>query len=387
MNTSDPLLDDPRGLAPRPTRRAYRDVLLPRLILPLAWLYALALLPAWGAGRWAREKNSRKSRRVVIESGRIGWGQVFFEELEGSSRDFFGEASVERAIIDRDAPYWPQFAAWSDGSAPTHVVIDVRTPPQSWKASLVDAWRVSWRLHRRGIYPIVVLTDPFYRRQRWHAAVLTAWAGMVITFADDEILRPLFPHSRVRGPLIMPISKKQLGHMEQLFGPGSARRGKECTISFVGNIYPPRSTFLTELASELEKRNLYLSINGDKNNRSNEDYWRALGEADIIVTTTMQGPDRSFIDWNWIRQAVHRYSETFAASTAIVASPVDGSFPPFIPDRDYLEYGSIREAAEAIEKLANDPDLRNHIAENGHRTYAKVVETGSFWRVALGDET
>ena len=384
MDSPNALLDDPRGLAPAPTRRLYRDVLLPRTILPLAWGAAVGLAPAFLAGRAARRRNGKRSPTVVIESGRIGWTQVFFEELAGSAQDYFGNQAVHRAVIDRDKPYWPQFRECVDRLAPTHVVLDVRTPPQSWKGSLTEALRVSWQLHRRGIYPIVIMTDAFYRRQRWHAAILTAWQGMVLTFAARKIVRPLFPHSRIRGALIMPISQMRIEQLAAERTAVNTRTGGQCEIVFVGNIYPPRSTFLEALAEELDVHGLKLTVHGDKGNRSNEEYWQVLANADIIVTTTMQGPDRNYIDWNWIRQAVHRYSETFASGTAVVGAPIDGGFPPFVPGKDYREFESVRDAVRAIRELASDPAERSRIASSGSRTYRREIDSGSFWRIALG---
>ena len=386
MDESQAMLDDPRGLTPLPTQRLFRDRILPKTVVPLEWLYALALLPAYMVGYSRRRRNRQRPTRVVIESGRIGWTQVFFQELFASAGEFFGPEAVLRATIDRDSSYGPQVAHWVSTLDPTHVVLDVRTPPQSWPASLWNAFRVSWRLHRLGICPIVILTDAFYRRQRWHAAVLTAWKGMVVTFADRNIVRTMFPHSRIRGPLIMPVSKARIEEMTQRSRNTDAEPASGCRIVFVGNIYPPRSTFLELLDRELAEIDLTLTVDGDKSNRSNEDYWEALRSADIIVTTTMQGPDRNYIDWNWIRQAVHRYSETFAVGTAVVGAPVDGGFPPFTPGRDVLEFGSIREAAAAIATLANDRKLRDEIAAHGHRTYLRLIESGTFWRTCLGED-
>lgn len=380
------VLDDPRGFTPKPTHRIFRDALLPRLIVPLAWIYALALLPAWLLGREQRRRNSDRPSKVAVESGRVGWTQVFFEELAGSAQDYFGEGNVHRAAIDRDLDYGPQFDRWMDDIDPTHAIIDVRTPPQSWPASLVQALKVSWTLHRRGVYPIVILTDAFYRRQRWHAAVLTAWSGMVMTYAARDLVRGIFPHRRIRGPEIMTISKARRSQLASRIEFDSERSGSDCVIAFVGNIYPPRSDFLAALADELTRRGLTLSINGDKNNRSNEDYWATLADADVVVTTTMQGPDRNYIDWNWVRQAVHRYSETFAAGTALVAAPVDGGFPCFEADRDYQEFGSVLQAADIIEQLANDPHHRNEMARRGHETYSRLMDGGAFWKTALGQE-
>lgn len=386
MTSSQAPLEDPRGFAPYPTRRFFRDRVLPRSIVPLAWIYSAALLPAWSLGRSRRRTNRTRSPIVAIESGRIGWTQVFFEELAGSAEDYFGSGAIVRAQIDREKPYGPQFRQWLADLDPTHVIIDVRTPPQSWAGSLRHAFEVSWTLHRRGVHPIVIMTDAFYRRQRWHAAVLTAWSGMVITYAARRLVRGIFPHGRVLGPEVMTVSRERIAKLEARTKPNPDRLGGECVVAFVGNVYPPRSEFLEALGQELANRNLSLVVNGDKGSRSNEDYWATLADADIIVTTTMQGPDRNYIDWNWVRQAVHRYSETFAAGTALIAAPVDGGFPDYQVGRDYLEFGSVMDAADLIERLAQNPKEREALARNGHRTFSTLMDQGTFWKRALGQE-
>lgn len=182
----------------------------------------------------------------------------------------------------------------------------------------------------------------------------------------------------------MPLSLRTVDALARRKVHHSERRAGECIVAFAGFNYPPRSFFLNALSGELRNRGITLTVHGDKRGRSNEEYWGILSEADVIVTTTMQGPDRSFIDWNWIRQAVHRFSETFATQTALVAAPVDGGFPPFVAGRDYFEFGSVNEAADAIEYLANNPDARERIARQGHVTLRAEVERGTFWTTALG---
>ena len=379
-------LEDPRGFAPYPTSRVFRDRILPRAVVPFAWLFLVALLPAWALGRSQRRRNRTRSPIVAIESGRIGWTQVFFEELAGSAEDYFGKGAVVRAQIDREQSYGPQFKNWITNLNPTHVILDVRTPPQSWAGSVRYAFSVSWTLHRRGVYPVVIMTDAFHRRQRWHASVLTAWSGMVITYAARSLVRKIFPHSRMLGPQVMTVSRERILKLKQQSELGPSRFGPECIISFVGNVYPPRSQFLEALSRALSDRCLSLVVHGDKGGRSNEDYWETLANADIIVTTTMQGPDRNYIDWNWIRQAVHRYSETFAAGTALVAAPVDGGFPDFKAGHDYLEFESVVNAADAIERLANNPNERDSLARHGHETFLRLMDKGTFWKRALGQE-
>jgi hypothetical protein len=307
---------------------------------------------------------------------------VYFEELLGSAQDFFGSHQVHKQVIDRDLPYYPQFTANQRLNNPNIVVLDVRTPGQSWPRSLVEGFRVAWYLNRHGITPIVVLTDAFYRRHRWQAAVLTAFHGCVVTFAHTDIAGKISPHSRIRGPLFMPISRKRLAELESAKARFTASRSLAAplVIQFIGSMYSPRDEFLQIVQEKLAEKGITLTINSDKAGTSNDDYWRVLVESDIIFTTTLQGPTRRFMDWIWVRQAVFRYAETMAAGTALVAQCVEGGFPFFTKDSDYLEFEGVDQAVAALTALASDSGLRRRIAESGHATMTQCVNDNVFWK-------
>jgi len=133
----------------------------------------------------------------------------------------------------------------------------------------------------------------------------------------------------------------------------------------------------------LAVKGINLEINGDKAGTSNDQYWQTLLNADVIVTTTLQGPQRTYMDWVWIRQAVFRYSETLAAGTALVAGSVDGGFPYFVNQRDFLEFDSDDQCVSAVEELVLNPQERSEIVERGHSTISSYVEQGTFWQVAI----
>lgn len=366
--------EEVRGFNPAPTRRLWRDRILPRMVTPLFWLAWLALLPA----RFQRSPRPLdRPRRVAIESGIIGWTHVYFEELLASARERYGTDAVLKATINRDEPYLPQLRANIDRDEPTHVVLDVRTPDQKWTSSLRDAFLTSRDLLRRDITPIVVLTDAFYRRQRWHAAVLTAHSGVVVTFANRSIVRPIFPHSRLLGPLPMPISVSRQDWLEE--ERAGRQQSSAVRVQFIGSVYPPRDRFLAVVGDLLKERGIDLLINADKAGTSNEDYWRTLVTADIIVTTTMQGPPRPYMDWIWVQQAVFRYAESTAAGAALVAAPVDGGFPYFAKDRDFLEFRSVHEAVDSVTLLVEDSQRRRSLAEHGHATSRRLSTEFAFW--------
>jgi hypothetical protein len=349
-------------------------------MIPLYWLYKAALLPAFLFGKKPREIQS-----VAIESGKVGWTHVYFEELEGSAEDFFGAEHVKRQVIDRDAPYFPQFAQHQRKQNPTLVIIDVRTPTQSWRAALVETFRMSHLLLRTGITPLVVLTDAYYRRHRWQAAVLTAYRGSVVTFSAKEIVRKIFPHDRIVGPLYMPISRGRLKWLEEQ--KASRERIRVASdlvkVSFIGSMYSPRDQFLAAVQERLSVKGINLEINGDKAGTSNDQYWNKLVNSDIILTTTLQGPSKKGLDWVWVRQAVFRYSETLAAGTALVAGTVDGGFAYFENGHDFIEFESVDECVNALIELEADSQKLALISHNGHDKIKKYVEQGAFWQVVL----
>ena len=105
-----------------------------------------------------------------------------------------------------------------------------------------------------------------------------------------------------------------------------------------------------------------LRVNGDKWGTSNDDYWRTLADADVIVTTTLQGPDRPFMDWIWVQQAVFRFIETMAAGRRAGRLGRPGITRFFAPGTDFLQFVSVDEAVAAIERLVRDPEVRRAVA-------------------------
>lgn len=371
--------EEARGFNPPKQHRFWRDVLLPRTVIPAFWIAWILLLPAalWGK-LWVVKHRRATPRRVAIESGIIGWAHVYFEELLASAREYFGADAVVQHTIDRDRPYLAQMKRNLRADEPTYVVWDVRTPGQSWPSSIQQAIGASWFLLARGITPIVVLTDAFYRRQRWHAAVLTAFSGVVVTFANDRIVAPIFPHSRIIGPLPMPISVHRL---KWLIQKREARQvPSEPRVQFIGSVYPPRDRFLDEVGERLSAQGITLHVNRDKSATSNEDYWMTLVNADVVVTTTVQGPPRPHMDWIWVQQAVFRYAESTAARAALVAGPVEGGFEYFRNGVDFLQFQSVGEAVAGIVELVQSPDRLEEVSATGFETSSRIIREHEFWK-------
>jgi hypothetical protein len=346
--------------------------LLPRLVFPAFWLAWLTLLSA----RMARRKNPRLRPGLAIESGRIGWTHVFFEELLASALDYLGEADVEKVVINRECSYLPQFREFLRNTSCTHLVVDVRTGPQNWFRAVQASFVMVWLLTRRRITPIVVLADASLRRHRLQAAILTALDGVVVTFMAIDQVRPMFPHDRIIGPLPMPVSVDRLKWLEEI----RARVPEHApTVAFIGSVYPPREQFLSMLADLLSERGIHLRINADKYGTSNDDYWRVLATCDVIVTTTLQGMPRPSMDWIWIQQMVFRFSEALSAGAVLVAPAVEGVEAWFTPGANFSSFVSVKEACDEISALLLDTGRRESIRVAGHARAAAHVGNHAFW--------
>ena len=358
-----------------PRNRLWRDKILPRLVLPLFWVSALAVFPAWVIGRSRRSRRDISEPSVAVECGIVGWTMIEFLERFESLVDYVGDVRAVRQVIDREKPYFPQFSVNQSRDRVTHIVLDMRTPPQSWFRGGFEAFRVSLFAHLRGITLIVFLPDLYYRRLRWHAAVLTAFNGVVVTLVDPSTVKSLFPHSRILGPAPMPISVTRLEWLERC----PRNQASEVKVVFIGHVYPPRSDFLEALKIELECYGIKIQVLGDKWNTSNEDYWRTLVEADIVLNTGFQGPDRRFVDHIWVVHMVYRVHEVLAAGAALVTSRVKGADLFFSPGVDFLEFDSVSEAAEHIRRLVSDRDFREATRAAGHAASRRIILERLFW--------
>ena len=293
-----------------------------------------------------------------------------------------GGATIVRVVIDREEPYLPQFRAAVAGDPMSHLLLDPRTGSQRWGRVLVDLFVMTWSLTRRGIVPIVILTDASFRRHRLQAAVLTAFRGVVITFMSTDLLAPLFPHDRIIGPLPMPVSVRRLEWLERV--RSSTPAPERPTVRFIGSNYPPRTQFLERLEGVLAERGIELRVNTDKYGTSNDDYWTILATSDIIITTTLQGMPRPYMDWIWHQQLVFRFSEALSAGAALVSPAVVGGDRFFRPLVDFMPFVTVSDAAGALESLVTDADLLRRIQKAGHETAVRLDREHAFW-VAAND--
>ena len=254
-----------------------------RLLLPTIFfiLSRFFLLLFGGASKRSASARSHLGTRpkIVIEAGERGWHSIELKELYQSAVEYFGEESVIRLVVDRDKGYLHQVShLLLRISGITHYVYDPRTgraenQQNLWNA-LTDSLSMAVLLSRHGVIPVGLLTDIGYRYWRYQAAAVTATNGAVVSFMSNKYSQAIFPHRRLIGPSIFPMSVATLSNLKALRSK-LEREGKiEKRIRFTGSMYEPRTSFLMEFeglmgpAADIRGRELGSA------RKSDAEYWK-----------------------------------------------------------------------------------------------------------------
>jgi glycosyltransferase involved in cell wall biosynthesis len=113
---------------------------------------------------------------------------------------------------------------------------------------------------------------------------------------------------------------------------------------------------------------------------SNEEYWRTLARADVILSTSTMSHGPSPVDQVDETHLIYRFMEACAVGRPLVTQAVPGADDVFRPDLHFLECTDAASAAEVILKALSNAELRERIAEGGLQRAAQLVETKYFWR-------
>jgi glycosyltransferase involved in cell wall biosynthesis len=246
-------------------------------------------------------------------------------------------------------------------------------------------------MERYRIIPLVYLTDLSLRLPRCQAAAVSAMHGLVINFMLPTKIQQIFPHRRLIGPSLMPFSIRSLESLERLRSeiPNESMNN---VVRFTGSLYEPRTTFLRQLSHELAKTGHNFEILGREpgSNRVNDnEYWRRLYSAAIVVTTTDQ-INQSGADWTWVHQLVYRYLEVLVCGSLLLAPRVSGVSRYFVPGTHFVCYESLEDAAEKARYYLDHPEKAEKIRRTGHDKAASLIRSRSFWMLidtALGFES
>lgn len=332
-----------------------------------------------------RVGRSMAEPRLCIESGPMGFDLLEVKEVEQSAREFFGTSNVVRNNVNNRNRYLrlAQMALRKGGL--THYWVDPRSGHQSFLRAVGQSIGLALLLARYRVVPIVWLTDVPKRRWRLQAEILSAGSGVCLVVVAPMRSEVQLCGAQFVGPMTLPLSEATLNRLELLktgLEPSSSPRAV-----FAGSLYEPRASFLGRVQSRLEANGEILEIFGRAaggERRPEEEYWRDLLGADVIVTTAMPvGVGAEGCDAAVQPHLVYRYTESLACRTALVAPHVPGADDVFQSGIHYLGFESEDECVDTITRLLKNSELRTKVAQAGHARLRELLAGGAFWKRAL----
>ena len=321
---------------------------------------------------------------ICIAAGARGWKNIEFQEISQSAREYAGDGRVIELVVQSQRTYLGQVWRALVDSEVTHYFFDPRTGSQNFLGSFFESLVFAIMFAFRGVTPIGYCTDISERRPRLQVAFLTASTGACVCFMDAVVLRRIFPHQRVVGPSIMPFSVKTFERLSKLRNATSSQPKK--LVSFVGSLYEPRTTTLSQIRSALEKNGITFDLSKRKMGepRGSEDsYWESLSASEIQVTTTSQTLD-TVKDMAEVNQLVYRATEALVCGAALVIEEVEG-MSAFFQDRvELYSFSTPREAASIVKELLEDGSKLAAVKLAGHQKIEEIIRGEMFWKSVDG---
>lgn len=320
--------------------------------------------------------------KLCLEAGEGGWQIIEYKELYLSAQEYLKPQSLTKLVIDRERPYLYQVAHALNIENPTHYAYSPRTGSQALGGGLLEAFGILLLMTIHRVTPIVFLTDLPVRLWRAQSAVVTAFSGVVVTLMPPALTTPIFPHSRMIGPYLMPFSRKTLSLLDQI-QEKNKRAGVPRAPSpvFIGSLYEPRTTKLELIRKYLSDRDIRFEIRGriiGETRKSDDEYWGQLLNAAIVVTTADQ-IELPTSDWKWIPHFIYRYTEALACGTLLIAPQIISIERYFVSGEHYVGFQDIDDAVQKIDYFYHHPEKRERVAAAGRTRVRALVESNSFW--------
>jgi hypothetical protein len=318
---------------------------------------------------------------VAIEAGEQGWNAIEFKELYLSATEYAGVNCVKKVVIDKSVSYVLQVKQILGDHNITHYIYDPRTGRQGFWGGMIEAVSIALLMERYGVVPIVYLTDLSVRVWRLQASAVSAARGIVVTFMMPKLVQPIFPHRRLAGPSLMPFSRETLFKLQQMRKSLELDHSIQGIVRFTGSLYEPRTSFLHAFRDKLLQTGHTIEILGRKLGSArvtDEEYWRRLATATIIITTADQA-HQSGTDYVSIPHLVYRYLEVLASGSLLLAPEVPGISRYFQANQHFISYVSLEEAVERAKYYLEQPGAAENIRISGHERATQLIESHSFW--------
>lgn len=357
----------------------YRNTVLPRLNY-IPFLISRLMLEIVNAFTFYKFNANRKRKTILcLESGIKGWELIEYKELIWSATEFLGEDSIAKIEIDKSKNYINQVKQAIKNNKPTHYIYDARTGDQHWFKGLIQSFRIAYIYQVNGIVPICILTDLPVRTWRTQCGVVSAKRGIVASLMSPKDIHPIFPHSRITGPLNMPFSKKSGNMLNALISKKD--KSAKPNIVFTGSLYEPRTTILNNINEGLKKRGLEIEMKGRNlgtTKFADEDYWSRLVNASMVITTSNQINSKD-TDWTHFPHLIYRYIEVPAAGSLLIAPVVPSIERYFRPGEHFISFENTEEAVEKIEYYLNNETERLAIARKGYEMAHHIINSNMYW--------
>jgi hypothetical protein len=331
-------------------------------------------------------KPSEGKRCMILESGTKGWETLFYEQLLISAKEELTDLMIYKLEIKNRGNYSSEQADQIREINPcqgSYIFCDPRTGSQSFFRAVLESFRTLLVLRRRGLVPLVLLTDFPIRRWRIQAGILTARNGLILTLSSNDYIYPIMPHNRVFGPYIFPFSQSLLLAINNGI---KTVKNRSHDVIVVGSLYEPRTTIVRELTDQLKKKGIHLYKSGGSHASlmriSNTEYWSNLEDSKICFTTADHAVETKG-DYLHVRHLIYRYLEALACGCILVAQHVPSADHILEVGFDYLDYENIEEAVEKISSLLKDENVLQEMINRNHLKFATIIQNFGFWKFAM----
>ena len=362
----------------RSTFKRVAFLLISRVVVRLlaSLVYPLARLTR------APQSDPRMPRHLLVAAGARGWELIEYQEIASSASEYLGASNISRLTFSGKRRMLEEFHEAIQRFRPSHYYFDPRSGSQRLLKAVWEAVVIGILLERNRVIPICVVADFPERRWQLQAAIVSAGHGVVVSFMAADMVRRIFPHPRIIGPMPFPLSVETLQRLRRnRCARDPVWRHLRKKVAFIGMLYEPRKTVIEAIQRELAKRQIPMEIIGrmpDGSRIPDSDYWSILSNARLIVSTSshIAGSNSEFASQNHF---VYKFIEVTAANTALVIEPVALSDHLLRPDVDYLAYSSVEEAVEKIVWVWARQEVLTKIAGSGAEKTASLIENHYFW--------
>lgn len=363
-------------------RRAHRMSLSVRISSFLILILGNTVFPL-AAGVRPVISSPRRPRSLLIGAGAKGWDLIEYKEIYASASEYLGAPNVARLVFSGDRSMLAEFREALREVQPSHYYYDPRSGSQRFFPAIWQALVIGVQLERLRITPICALTDFPVKRWRLQTAIVSARSGVVTSLMSPSVVRTVFPHRRIIGPMPFPLSVATLKLLQEKKSKSTPQQsGLGDKVVFVGMLYEPRKSTIEAIQQGLARRGVPMEIIGrmpDGSRIPDDEYWNIVSTARLVVCTSSQISGRH-TDFNGHNHFIYRFIEVTAAGTALAIEPVEDSEHLLRPDVDYIAYSSAEEAVEKIAGAWESPSRIDWLAERGLAQTSKMIGSSLFWR-------